>query len=400
MPDARDLLDHVDQGREGNVKKLMIEVMIKPDIQAQLARRIGLSQAMVSMITKELTDTGVVEVDRSQGRSREKVRLRAMRGVAVGIDIGFNHVSVVARPVDQPLAQAKRRRESPGINVGFKRLLPDLLKLIREAVDETGQGMADVVSAGLAVPRMVDPRTGRFTEPVLPPWDRNDDPAGQLTTALSLPASMPVVMDNDANLGALAEQTYGSAEEAVEHIVYVKASTGVGIGIVVGANLVRGRRGMAGEIGHLTIDPAGDLCLCGGRGCLDTVAGADSLIAKVKQSHRGTSRDTPSTLSELILKAKSGDAVCRRVLNDAGRTLGFGLAQLCNLINPHRIVVGGELADAEDLVLEPCLQELKRYALHGSVGEADDFELCLSVLSPYGEAHGALILGLRSRSSK
>ncbi|GAA1348974.1 ROK family transcriptional regulator [Saccharothrix algeriensis] len=396
MREARELLDAPAQGRESTRKRLVIEIMVKSDRQSQLSRRTGVSQALVSTTVQELAREGLVEIDApGGGRSRGRVRLSRMRGVAVGVDLGFNHISVVARPVDQPHDRIALRRESPGANVGLRRLLPDVLRLTREAVEETGQGMADVVAAGLAVPRMVDPRTGRFTTPVLPPWEPGDEPAADLAAELGV----PVAMDNDANLGALAEQTYTS-EEAVEHVVYVKASTGVGIGIVVGSNLVRGQRGTAGEIGHLTIDPDGEMCLCGGRGCLDTLVGAESLLAKVKQSQRGAARDVPTTLAALVLKAHNGDAVCRRVLNDAGRVLGFALAQLCNLINPQRIVIGGELAEARSMVLDTCRQELARYALAGAVEPTDGFELRTSTLSPYAEAQGALILGLRSRSSR
>ncbi|KOV82911.1 ROK family protein [Nocardia sp. NRRL S-836] len=388
MRDARELLEQAASVRE-SLKKVMVEVMVKPGNQVQLSKRAGYSQGLVSEAIKELGRLGVV--DRSRG---DKVRLGEMRGVAVGIDIGFNHTSVVARPLGHAAEEATKRRSQPGVNLGMAQLLPTVLAMVEETVADTEHDMGEVVSAGLAVPRMVDSRTGRFTEPVLPPWDPADDPAALLSQALSV----RVAVDNDANLGALAEQVYGS-DEPVEHIVYVKASTGVGAGIMLGPNLVRGQRGMAGELGHLAVDLNGRMCLCGGRGCLDTMVGADALLAKVRQSHRGTNRENPDSLADLIARAKDDDAVCRRVLNDAGRVLGFGLAQLCNLLNPHRIVIGGELAAAGDMVLGPCDYELRRHALHGATSEPLDFELGLSALSPHAEAHGALVLGLRSWTS-
>lgn len=309
MRHARDFLAQTGTGRGGSLKKVLIEVMVKPGTQAQLSRRAGYSPGLVSEAIKELALEGIV--DRSRG---DKVRLASMRGVAVGIDIGFNHTSVVARRLDQPTEEARSQRQEPGVNVGLRELRPTVLAMVEEVVAETGQSMADVVSAGLAVPRMVDSRTGRFTKPVLPPWEPGDDPARTLSDELEV----PVAIDNDANLGVLAEQVYGS-DDPVEHVVYVKASTGVGVGIMLGPNLVRGQRGMAGEIGHLTVEHEGRMCLCGGRGCLDTVVGAAALLAKVKQSHRGTNRENPATLAELIAKARDEDAVCRRVLNDADR---------------------------------------------------------------------------------
>ncbi|MCK2242518.1 MULTISPECIES: ROK family transcriptional regulator [unclassified Crossiella] len=399
MGDARAILDLPSQGSDSKLKKMIIEIMVKPDRQADLARRTDLSAASVSAAIKELTNKGLVETEKgsgSSGKSRGgKVQLRQLRGVVVGVDLGFNHISVVARPVTSSFDQVVQRRETPGMNRGLRLLLPDVLNLIQDAVEETGQKMTDVVTTGLAVPRMVDPLTGTFTPPVLAPWRAEDRPAQELSAKLGV----PVAMDNDANLGALAEQTYGS-DEAIEHVAYVKASTGVGVGIMIGSILLRGQRGMAGELGHLTIEPDGEMCLCGGRGCLDTIVGAESLVAKAKQAQRGSSRDIPSTLSALVHNAQNGDAVCGRILNDAGRVLGFALAQLCNLINPRHIILGGELAEAGHLVLDTCRQELTRYALTGTVHQDGDFELRTSALSPFAEAQGALILGLQSRSSK
>ena len=394
MLEARDLLGPASGTRETNRKRMIIEIMIKADRQSRIARRSGLSQASVSTAVQELTEQGVVETDRTRGRSGQ-VRLAPVRGVAIGVEISHDHVVVVARRVDQPYDRFAKHHRGDGANWGMQRLLPAITGLIAEAVAETGQTMDDVVSAGVSVPRMIDPRTGRFTRPVLLPWHERDEPAEELSRVLGL----HVAIDNDANLGAMAEQIYGMDEPA-ETVVYVKATTGVGVGIMIGDMLYRGHRGMAGEIGHLTIDRDGDVCECGGRGCLDTIVGADSLIAQVRTSHRGSTADVPLTLPSLIEKAHTADAVCTRVLRDAGRTLGLALAQLCNLINPRLIVLGGELAGGKELVLDPCEQELRRYALAGAVNRSDGFTVRLSQLSPHAEALGALILGLRARSNE
>jgi predicted NBD/HSP70 family sugar kinase len=394
MREARDLLLPADGQRELSRKKMIIEVMIKSDQQSRLARRLGVSQAHVSTTVRELHKEGIVEND-SVGRGRgggAKVRLCSLRGVAIGVDLGFNHITVVARRVDQAHDRLCIRVRDDGANTGWGRLLPVVRSMIVEAVDETGQRVEDVVSAGIAVPRMIDPRDGRFTTPVLPPWGVDDKPAEDLARILGV----HVAIDNDANLGAMAEQIYG-LEEPIETVVYVKASTGVGAGIMIGHTLLRGQRGMAGEIGHLMLDRDGAVCMCGGRGCLDTIVGAEALTAQVRNAQRGNIVDLPTSLKSLVEKAHAGDAVCVRVLNDAGRTLGIALAQLCNLLNPHLVVLGGELATGRNLVLETCRQELRRYALSGAVGDTDGFQLRLSVLSPLAEAQGALILGLRSR---
>lgn len=395
MLEARDLLGPVTGAREANRKKMLVEIMIKSDRQSRIARRSGLSQASISTAVQELTESGVLENDKGTDRTRGRsaaVRLVPLRGVAVGVDISHDHVTVVARRVDQQFDRISVAQRGDGANWGLPRLLPAIKTMVAEAVEETGQSLDDVVSAGVSVPRMIDPRSGRFTTPVLLPWHEQDEPAEELSRYLGIRAAI----DNDANLGAVAEQIYGMDEPA-ETVVYVKATTGVGVGIVIGDHLYRGHRGMAGEIGHLTIDPRGDVCECGGRGCLDTIVGAESLIAEVRTSHRGSTADVPVNLASLIEKAHARDAVCTRVLQDAGRVLGMALAQLCNLLNPRLIVLGGELAQGKQLILDPCRQELQRYSLSGAVNPGNGFMLRLSQLNPYAEAQGALILGLRAR---
>ncbi|MFJ3222842.1 ROK family protein [Streptomyces sp. NPDC086783] len=358
---------------------------IKSGTQADIAHRTLLSQATVSAAVRELAGAGLVPTAKERG----KVCLSAVNGVGVGVHLGFNHMTVVARRLDKEFDQVTSRVSSEGVSRGWSRALPEVRQMIDEAIEGTGQRRSDVFSLGIAVPRMINPRTGEFTPPILPPWRTGDDPAGDLGTWLGVRA----FIDNDANLGALAEQTYGTREHA-ETVVYVKASTGVGAGIIVHNSVLRGHGGMAGELGHLTVDPHGAVCQCGGRGCLETVIGADALIAQVRAARARNSAPAPETLEQVIGAAQAQDAVCMRVIHDAGRRLGQSLAQLCNLLNPDLVVIGGQLAQSP-LLLEGCKESLRRFALPGAVAEDSKFVLDLSELDTRAEAQGALILGLR-----
>ncbi|MFI6764707.1 ROK family transcriptional regulator [Streptomyces sp. NPDC050355] len=384
--------------RATNRRRILIAVMIKADSQTGIARRTQLSQGTVSSAVKELERDGVVQVDRaahSAGAGRGTlVQLCPADGVAVGVHIGYSEATVVARRVDLEHGDVFVQHTRGGADHGLQAVLPRIKEMIGSVVDETGLGLKDVLSLGVAVPGMLDPRLNRFATPVLPPWNAEDDPAGGLGEWLRTAggAMVPAVQDNDANLAALAEQTYDTEEHA-ETLVYVKASTGVGAGVVIGNRVIRGERGMAGEIGHLTLRPDGAMCHCGGRGCLDTIVGGDALVGQVRQALKARrATDLPRDLPSLIARAKAQDAVCLRVLQDAGHTLGFALAQVCNLLNPNLIVLGGHLASAGDIVLEPCRQSLRRYALRGAV--SDGFRLRLSALDTLAEAQGALVLGL------
>ncbi|MFE6286235.1 ROK family protein [Streptomyces sp. NPDC057877] len=396
MADVRDFFNQFPgtATRGANRRKVFLAVAIKADTQVGIARRTLLSQATVSAAVKELGKAGLTQGTGSEGQGRGgKVGLVPLDEVGVGVHLGFNHVTVVARRLDKDFDEVAVRVNAEGVSRGWQRALPVVKDLIVEAVEETGRRRDDVFSVGIAVPRMINPRTGAFTPPILHPWRPGDDPAGDLRAFLGVPA----VIDNDANLGALAEQTYGTREHA-ETVVYVKASTGVGAGIIVHNSVLRGRGGMAGEIGHLTVDPDGAVCQCGGRGCLETVIGAEPLIAQARAARHRTSAAAFEQLEDVIRAARERDAVCMRVIKDAGRMLGRSLAQLCNLLNPDLIVIGGQLAEC-DLLLEGCRETLHRFALPGAVAYGNGFDITRSELGTKAEAQGAFVLGLRGQEN-
>jgi predicted NBD/HSP70 family sugar kinase len=212
--------------------------------------------------------------------------------------------------------------------------------------------MSDVVSVAVGVPAPIDTETGQIgSGTILPGW-------GGVRVAEEMNGRLdrPTVVDNDANLGALAEVRYGAAR-GCEHAAYVKVSHGVGAGLVVDGRVFRGRAGTAGEIGHVTIDENGPVCRCGNRGCLETFVRASVLLEMLRNSHGHLS------LRDVIRRARDGDAGCRRVIADAGRHIGVAVASLCNLLNPERIVVGGGLALAGDLLLDPMRDVVQRFAI-------------------------------------
>ncbi|MFG2635649.1 ROK family transcriptional regulator [Streptomyces sp. NPDC048362] len=379
--------------RTENRRKVLLAIAIKADTQVGIARRTMLSPATVNTSVRELEKEGIVSSARTDGGRAGKACLLSTDSVGVGAHLGFNHVTVVARRLDKDFDTVATRVNAEGVGRGWNRARPDVQDMIRDAVRETGCSLREVFSLGIAVPRMIDPRTNEFTEPVLHPWRSGDNPARDLGGSLNVPA----YIDNDANLGALAEQTYGTREHA-ETVIYVKVSTGVGAGIIVHNLLLRGRRGMAGEIGHLTVDPDGAMCQCGGRGCLETVIGAEALVQQVRVARPRSGAADFEHLEDVIRAAKENDPVCRRVIHDAGRSLGRFLAQLCNLFNPDVVVVGGQLTECA-LLLEGCRETLPRFALPGAVAESSGFALELSELKTKAEAQGALVLGLRGQES-
>jgi predicted NBD/HSP70 family sugar kinase len=200
---------------------------------------------------------------------------------------------------------------------------------------------------------------------------------------------LPVHVDNDANLGALAELHWGAGRGS-SSLAYIKIATGIGAGLVVEGRLFRGAGGTAGEIGHTTIDETGPICRCGSRGCLETFAGAPAIVELLKPSLG------PDTTAEMIVEqAVDGHLGAKRAIGDAGRHIGSALANLCNLFNPELIVVGGTLAAAGEVLLEPMREAVERRAIPSA---AEDVNIVTGVLGDRAEVLGAVALVLYERA--
>jgi predicted NBD/HSP70 family sugar kinase len=214
---------------------------------------------------------------------------------------------------------------------------------------------------------------------LVPGWDEISVPE-VLTGRLGV----PVVVDNDANLGALAESRFG-ASRGDRDLIFVRASYGVGAGIILGGELHRGFAGTAGEIGHVQVDPQGQICRCGSRGCLNTVVGAQSLTESLRTS-RGV-----VTLRDIVQLARDRDPGCRRLVADAGAAIGAVVAAMAVAINPQSIVVGGELAETGEVLLDPIREAVNHGALPNRVAP---IEVMASALGPRAELRGAIALAL------
>lgn len=395
MHNVRDLLKDPGAKEHGKLRVLRT-VMARPGHQSELAKRAELSNATVSDAVQALRKAGIVTVLRTGRESL--VSLAPTEGLAVGVELGYIKSIIVARRFHLSHEQARSEVLSVGAVDGPGVWVP---RIVERIVGLAGEQPLDIATIGLGVPRMVDPRTLALTPPVLPPWREGDNPAAALEAGLHAAlaaggarAPFPrVLLDNDANLGALAESTYRHA--GAEIVLFVKASTGIGMGLFIGGKLLRGRAGVAGELGHVVVEPGGAFCQCGGRGCLETFIGSAALLAQAEAGFAG--QDRPRTLAELIEAARRGNAVGRRVLSEAGLNLGRAMGNLCNLINPDVVVIGGTLATAGELVLEPCREGLRGSAMAAAC--RDGFQFVVHGLE-HGVAHGALLLGIAGTTYK
>ncbi|WP_265520746.1 ROK family transcriptional regulator [Oerskovia flava] len=350
--------------------------------QVELVGATGLSPATVSTIVKELLGAGVVDTQTTtrSGRRAQMVTLARQVGLAAGIQIGHRHLRIalgdfahdVVAEQTLPLPHEHRADTS----------LDRAVLLLVGMLERVGASLDEVVGVGVALPAPVDTATGMISvRGVMRGWD--DVHVG---TVLAKRIARPVYVDNDANLGALAEVTLGVGREHRD-LVYVRASYGTGAGIVINGQVHRGIAGTAGEIGHVQVEPQGDICRCGSRGCLDTVVGAPALLDPLRASH-GT-----LALRDVVQRANAGDPGCSRVVADAGAAIGRVVAGLGMAINPQCVVVGGELAETGGTLIDPLRAAVLRGVLPNEIAP---LTVVPSALGARAEVLGAVELVLRS----
>ena len=351
-----------------------------PLTQAELARQTGLSTATVSNIVKTMAAIGSLETEptTSSGRRALLVRLSNNGAVAVGIDFGRRHLRIVLASIGFTVV-AERFVELP-FGHRAEESIDRASQLLSTLLEEHDVKPSAVLGVGVGIPGPIDQRTGTVVQgAILPEW------VGIHLLELEKRLHFPVVFDNDANLGALAEVTWGP-HNTVDNLVFVKIGSGIGAGLILGGHPFSGSLGITGEIGHETITDNGVACHCGYRGCLETVASTSVMMALL-----GTR--APVSTADIVRNALSGDSATLRVLDDAGAAIGRGLASIANLINPEVIVIGGPLAGLDQILLEPIRRGLLRHAVP-SVGEATG--LVMSSLGDRAEALGAASLVLQS----
>jgi predicted NBD/HSP70 family sugar kinase len=359
--------------------------------QADIARATGLSRTTVSTVVGELKELGLVsDVDPkgSQprgGRPAVQLVLENPEQVVVGIDFGHSHVAVaLADLAHNVLGEV---RGDLDVNNRAGQALDTAALMFGELRYKLGIDLKNVIGAGIGIPGPVDRARGKAgSSTILPGWI--DLP---IASEMSQRLGVPVEIENDANLGALAELTWGAGKDC-SNFTYVKAATGIGAGIVIDGRLLRGATGTAGEIGHTTLDEAGALCYCGNRGCLETVASGPAILQLV-----GPVGGEALTLSRLVELALDGDVRCRRAISDAGREIGVAVAGLCNLINPERVIIGGLLSRTGELLLQPLRESLRRHAVQAA---AETVDVRPAVFVERAELLGSLALALLRQSER
>jgi predicted NBD/HSP70 family sugar kinase len=325
----------------------------------------------------------------------------------VGINVTQDAIQVGVGNVGLDLLEEQVRRpddfdigQEPELTMQFA------ARIVEEALATAGLDRSKVVGGAIGVPAPVHSRTGSVgVSSIIPRW-HGRNPSEMLASLVDF----PVLVENDANLSAFAEAVAGAAEGAAQ-VLYVEASDRVGSGLIVNGRLYRGATGGAGEITHMVVQPGGALCFCGRRGCLATVVAGRSMVDEVLSGHRrllARSAFDPDELGssgldldqqmDLITRwARDGDPISSRVLGDAGVRLGLAVANVCNVLNPERVVVGGVLTQAGAIFMDPFVQAVHD---HTKVLPGPPVSIVLSRWQERAEVVGAIALGIRGQHEK
>ncbi|MFD4577704.1 ROK family protein [Streptomyces sp. NPDC058417] len=312
--------------------------------RSAIARLTGLSRSTVGQRLDALFEAGLVrEGDAkasSRGRPSRSIQLNGTAGVVIAVDIGESrtrvavtdlHANVLADSVE-PLA----------VGEGPRLLLDKVTAAVRDLIEEAGAGNKPVAGIGFGLPAPVDYEAGRVLGwSIMSGWD-NYDIRGHLREAWQV----PILIDNDVNLLTLAEHRRFWSDR--QNLLYIKAGTGVGSGMVIGGRVHRGAQGAAGDIGHAHINGFGDpQCRCGNQGCLEALVGGWALARDLRGGRDGEGGDARHVVDHV----RRGDSRAIAALRAAGRVLGESVAHATSLLNPDVIVLGGMLGTTGDHVM-------------------------------------------------
>ena len=369
--------------------------------KADLSRSLGLSPAATGMIVDGLQEKGLLEPvgagESRGGRRPGMFRLHASGLLACGIDVDRGGFDVLL--LDLAGGEAGFRHGELPDGTPFPAFADLAVKALGELLQARGAAPGRLAGVGLSVPGYVDARKGRIIRAPNLGW-RDEDAAGPLRAAIALrlfqgaePSCdvlpFSVRLENEAMAAAIGEHWAGSCRDD-EDFLCVNVRSGIGAGIFVHGRPYRGAGGIAGEIGHVVVDPSGPLCGCGKSGCLETLVATPRLLEQLGLPVRpATAAD--DLLAHLAACAPSYRERTERLVADASRRLGAAAAPLVNALNPSRIVLGHDLSVYGAHLLPGLLAELRRDALAESMATV---EVSVTTLGGRASAIGAASLPL------
>ncbi len=325
----------------------------QPISRADLARRMKMTRGVVSVLVQELITQELIYEgatgEAARGRKPTFLHIRTHDRLVIAVDVRFSKTYLMLCD----FAGRQLAIETYDTIFSIPDFIRDLARRIKRMLKRQGSD-ADCEGIGLVVPGMVDQRTGRILNAPALGWKDVD-----IKTKLAAATGLPIQIENSGRACALAQLWLERSEAASGHtFVYISVSDGVGTGIVVNGELLRGRDHIAGEFGHMTINVDGPRCMCGATGCWEVYTSNLATLSRYfgwnlsKRSPKDLKDAERSsfTILDLIARAKSGDGKALAAVEASARFLGLGIGTIVNSINPDGIYLAGEITDAWDLI--------------------------------------------------
>ncbi|KPV52381.1 hypothetical protein SE17_15840 [Kouleothrix aurantiaca] len=348
-----------------------------PISRKDIAEISSLSPASVSGITGELIERGLVhevgevEGDGRAGRRAVLLQLNTQAGFVVGVKLAVRAISCVLTDLDANVLYATETEldidEHPAQvleNIPPDQMIRATIQAVEELLVIAQIDRTRLLGIGVGVNGIVDAEVG--ISRVAPHFGWRDVP---LATPLAAHFGIPILLENDARTLTIAEQWFG-AGRGVDHFATIVTGYGIGAGVVTNGQIYRGALSGAGEFGHIVLQVDGPQCTCGKQGCLEALASEPAILRQVREALEVGAPSALAGVDALTLQAVAraadgGDVLARRVLGNAGRWLGIGIASLVNILNPQLLIINGEAACAGRWYFEPMEAALQAHAFDG-----------------------------------
>ncbi|MEP1588831.1 MAG: ROK family protein [Tateyamaria sp.] len=327
-----------------------------------LAERTGISRATVTSVTAELLRGGLIEEvprdsrgdESARGRPRIDLKVVGRAHLIAGLKVADRRISMVLMDFEgRDVANADHMM--PTNRLSAQALAEEIAVGLNALADKAGYAVSEVSGVGVGLAGVVDVGDGIvYWSPSL---DQRNVALGDV---LGQRLGIPAYVDNDANLVALAELTFGIGKDHSDFIV-ITIESGVGMGMVLGGRLYRGARGCGAEFGHTKVQLDGALCRCGQRGCLEAYASDYALVREAASV--GTVTQTESTadaIMAVLAAAKAGDHTARTVLERAGKMFAMGLANLVNIFDPELVILAGPQMSFDHVYSDAVIEQMRK----------------------------------------
>lgn len=327
--------------------------------RTELAKQSGLPAATITRIVGNFLSAGLVsEVsseESSGGRRPVLLSINPSAGYIVGVKLREDSMTVAICDLNCTIIYALEENTLANADTLPHRVVEAIAEAVKRCLSEAGISVRKVLGIGVGLSGLIDSSRGICRYSAILNWRDVE-----LGPALEFKLRLPVRVDNDVNTLAVAERYFGAGRDAANFLL-VTVGRGVGLGIVVGGEIYRGSHGGAGEFGHMTVDTSADapLCNCGKRGCLEAIASDYGILRAA--TGRDPGHHVEDTIGTLIDRARMGDANTQAIFTRAGNALGVAVANLINIFDPARVLLGGEGMRAGELILGPLRNTMPQH---------------------------------------